>query len=107
MFQDREGHEIALQRWGALREDDSYRIVAHDQVISPAGEHELKTMWHGLADESIADGLFSTGYTEPQLGQWWTLAEYDTEQQARDGHAAFVAQVRSEGRPAQVPGGPV
>lgn len=101
MYQDREGHEIPLLRWGALREDDSYRLVAHDKLSSAvSGEHELKTMWHGLVEDWLDEGLFSTGYTDPELGVWWTLAEYNSEQEAIEGHALLVDQVRTHGRPA-------
>lgn len=91
-YYDRQGRPITAEEWTALLRFDELRRVAHDAV----GLYEVSTIWLGLDHQWTADApplIFETMVFLAGDGQD-DVFRYSTEQQARDGHATIVRELR-------------
>ncbi len=85
---DPDGNRISLHEWGKLMQGD--RTIAHDEI----GEMALKTVYLGFVDRCIPGArLFGTA-TISAAGVR-ELETYDSRQEALDGHARHLAELRS------------
>ncbi|MFI6030797.1 hypothetical protein [Amycolatopsis magusensis] len=87
---DRKGTEIGILRWGALRGDVNYHVVAQDQV----GDIVVRTVWDGFDEPPGA--MFATGIAVAGTDRFTTLIESDTEPQALERHAQVLDLARQD-----------
>lgn len=98
MCYDRQGHPITMARWAWLRDprghgDDDYLRVALDEVDEV---YTVSTVWLGL-DHSFGHGppqIFETMTFLSGTVEDTSCQRYATEDQARAGHEAVVAEIR-------------
>ena len=92
VFYDREGRPISATRFGELRRDLLYRLVARDKV----GKHVVATMWLGFDHSDGPDApplIFGTvlrdlSVSEIDIEVEWLAA---TETQALENQAKLIA----------------
>jgi hypothetical protein len=95
MYFDRQGHEISLARWAWLNSRErfaDYRRIAEDHVDL----YWISTIWLGL-DHSFGSGpplIFETMVFLSGTPEDMGMQRYATEDQARAGHEAIVAEIR-------------
>ena len=88
---DRQGNPIGQAVWAERFEDREYRHVARDEV----GDFEVSTVWVG--DDRDKDGtplIFESVVLGLDGGE---IRTYATEDEARAGHAEYVAWLKGEG----------
>ncbi len=87
-FYDREGHEITMQRWGALLKGDDYRVIAQDRPVEGV---LVSTVWLGLDHQFFTSGpplIFETMVFGGPLDEY--QQRYSTEDAARRGHQGVL-----------------
>ena len=106
---DRQGNRITIEEWGQLRKDRANIVVEQTQV----GVFFVSTVWLGL-NHSFGDEppvIFETmvfeqgddnwvglrAMTDRDFSPWLELKvrRYSTEDDARRGHAAIVAELQN------------
>lgn len=83
MFVSKSGESITLDQWMALQGDPAYGRIGLDSV----GDSTVSTVWVGSHDAPF-ETLVMGGPLDDE-GDY-----YDTEQDAREGHAAMVARCK-------------
>ncbi|MGP3941872.1 hypothetical protein [Streptomyces sp. 6N106] len=69
-YRDRQGQQIELTEWAALRNDIAYRLVAEDQADGVI----VRTVWEGIDD--VPGAMFATG-TSRDGGESWQSMRTD------------------------------
>ena len=92
----RDGWPISFLSWTRHIEDQRYRVI---QKTHLAGGHWVSTIWLGLAHGQGERGplIFETASFQ-HGGEIEVEARYETEADARAGHAHFVAELEARPR---------
>ena len=89
---DRQGHELDLLEWADRRNDASYCVVDEGTV----GEATVRTIWEGI--DEIPGSMFLTGVAASG-GPFATVADADTEDEARAVHQKVLTLLRGTAQP--------
>lgn len=95
---DIDGQPIDVMAAAALYEDFAGRTLGNDIVDTPDGPVTVRTVWSGIHEPEAGIHPFGTAISR-QPGVWTEIGEYDTRQQAADGHATAVQALRADGIP--------
>lgn len=89
MYYDREGNRITMDEWCQLSEQRSYKVI--DRTEFHDGSF-ISTVWLGLDHGALSGQVGPIIFETLDFPENANMVRYATEAEAREGHAAAVAE---------------